>query len=80
MADQIVVLEGGVISEAGSHEALLANEGMYARMFRLQARGYSEEGYEAAGDEVGDESVGSTVARWNRCPPLPCAARQILGH
>ncbi len=42
MADQIVVLEDGVISEAGSHEALLENEGMYERMFRLQARGYVE--------------------------------------
>ncbi len=42
MADQIVVLEDGVVSEAGSHEELLANEGMYERMFRLQARGYVE--------------------------------------
>ena len=43
MADQIVVLEEGVVSEAGSHEELLENEGMYERMFRLQARGYVEE-------------------------------------
>jgi ATP-binding cassette subfamily B protein len=45
MADQIVVLDGGVISEAGSHEELLANGEVYATMFRLQARGYSDEGY-----------------------------------
>ena len=42
MADQIVVLEDGVISEAGSHQELLANGGMYAQMFRVQARGYVE--------------------------------------
>ncbi len=42
LADKIIVLEHGVISEAGTHESLLAQEGAYAQMFRLQARGYLE--------------------------------------
>lgn len=42
MADQIVVLEHGEVSEAGSHESLLERGGTYAQMFRLQARGYLE--------------------------------------
>jgi ATP-binding cassette subfamily B protein len=40
MADRIVVLAGGVISEQGSHRELLASRGPYARMFELQASGY----------------------------------------
>jgi ATP-binding cassette subfamily B protein len=40
MAKQIIVLEHGKIVEHGSHEALLAQAGKYARMFQLQAQGY----------------------------------------
>ncbi len=40
LADHIVVLEGGVISEAGTHEQLLQVDGTYAQMFNLQASGY----------------------------------------
>jgi ATP-binding cassette, subfamily B, bacterial len=39
-ADRIVVLEGGRVVEQGTHDALVASHGRYARMFELQASGY----------------------------------------
>ncbi len=40
MADRIAVLEGGQLTELGSHDALLAQGGRYAKLFTLQAQGY----------------------------------------
>ena len=40
MADEIIVMEQGRIVEQGSHETLLAEDGHYAQLFRLQAEGY----------------------------------------
>lgn len=40
MADRILFLEHGQLLELGSHEELLAKNGKYAELFRLQARGY----------------------------------------
>jgi len=40
MADQIVVIEKGQVVERGSHEALMAQDGQYAHLFSLQAKGY----------------------------------------
>lgn len=40
LADHIVVLENGIITESGSHEELLESNQTYAQMYLLQARGY----------------------------------------
>ena len=40
MAERILVLEQGQITEQGSHEELVAKGGTYAELFRLQAAGY----------------------------------------
>ncbi len=41
MAEKIVVLEHGTVQERGSHAELLAKNGRYAQLFKLQAEGYS---------------------------------------
>jgi ATP-binding cassette, subfamily B, bacterial len=40
MADHIVVLEQGHIIERGNHDSLMQQDGIYAKLFTLQARGY----------------------------------------
>jgi ATP-binding cassette, subfamily B, bacterial len=40
MADQIIVMDGGRVAESGDHAALLAQGGLYAELFSLQAQGY----------------------------------------
>jgi ATP-binding cassette, subfamily B, bacterial len=40
MADRILVLQGGELVEQGTHEALVAEGGLYAELFHLQAAGY----------------------------------------
>ncbi len=40
MADRIVVIEGGRLTELGTHGELLELDGTYARLFNLQAEGY----------------------------------------
>ncbi|MEL6352164.1 MAG: ABC transporter ATP-binding protein [Cyanobacteria bacterium J06627_28] len=41
MADRILVLENGEIIENGTHEELIAQQGRYEEMFRLQAESYT---------------------------------------
>ena len=39
-ADKIILLEGGIIAEEGSHKSLIKNKGKYAHLFNLQAKSY----------------------------------------
>jgi ATP-binding cassette, subfamily B, bacterial len=43
MADRIVVLDAGRVVEEGTHAELIERDGLYARMFRMQAAGYVAE-------------------------------------
>jgi len=40
MADRIIVLRHGKVEEQGSHEELLAKQGLYEELFTMQAAGY----------------------------------------
>ncbi|HEX3110915.1 MAG TPA: ABC transporter ATP-binding protein [Thermoanaerobaculia bacterium] len=40
MADRVIVLKEGRVVEEGTHDALLAQNGLYAELFSLQAEGY----------------------------------------
>lgn len=43
MADRIILLQDGVVTESGDHAELLARDGEYARMFRTQAAQYVDQ-------------------------------------
>lgn len=49
--DRILVLEKGEIAEQGSHEALLARPGLYAKLWAMQSGGFlTEEGLDLSGE------------------------------
>ena len=39
-AEQIIVIDRGKVLERGNHDSLMAENGRYAQLFRLQAKGY----------------------------------------
>ncbi|NUO58477.1 MAG: ABC transporter ATP-binding protein [Hamadaea sp.] len=41
MADLIIVVRDGEVAEVGDHDTLMANQGLYAELFDLQAQAYS---------------------------------------
>ena len=43
MADRIYMFDGGTLIESGSHAELMAKNGKYAEMYRVQAKKYREE-------------------------------------
>ena len=44
LADKIYLIDGGRVAESGTHEQLMAQNGIYADMFRKQAENYRESG------------------------------------
>ncbi|MCH6163098.1 ABC transporter ATP-binding protein [Streptomyces marispadix] len=55
-ADRIYVMDSGRVTEHGSHEELMASDGTYARLFRLQADAYQERGDRRAREAPGGEA------------------------
>lgn len=49
-ADRIVLLDGGRITESGTHDELIASGGSYAKMFAIQAERF-QQGYRHATEE-----------------------------
>ena len=59
--DRLVVLDGGRVAEIGSHAALLARGGVYARLWQRQSGGFESGGVDGGGFE--DETLDTAIPR-----------------
>lgn len=55
--DEILVLNGGKISERGTHEQLMKNGGEYAALFEVQAKYYADDAEKTKSDKSGESVV-----------------------
>jgi ATP-binding cassette subfamily B protein len=60
-ADELVVLEGGRVLERGSHDALLAHQGVYAALWARQSGGFLGDGADAAGEDLPDRTAAAML-------------------
>jgi ATP-binding cassette subfamily B protein len=76
-ADLVVVLDGGTVTESGTHDQLMALGGRYASMFTVQASGYGDrqpvvptatDGRASGGTGSGRPAVMSAPARGSAGP------------
>ena len=86
-ADRIAVLDGGRITELGTHEELLAAGGVYAEMFRLQAERFADDRRRRERRDAGRARARSRLAparrraRRHRLPrPRRGSAIGVPGH
>jgi ATP-binding cassette subfamily B protein len=67
-ADRIVVIDGGGVIEQGSHKELMAADGHYARLFRLQAQRFAK-GLDAEGARTALADEKPVEDRWRLQSP-----------
>ncbi|MFI6961446.1 ABC transporter ATP-binding protein [Streptomyces sp. NPDC050255] len=70
-ADRIVVLADGAVAESGTHEELMALDGRYAELFRIQAERFAEE----QAEDAAVRTTAGTHARAAQPVPTPEGAR-----
>jgi ABC-type multidrug transport system fused ATPase/permease subunit len=60
-ADKIIVIKDGVVAEDGTHEQLLALNGVYAELYRLQFGGQATTAPESDSDPPATLNLGSSA-------------------